>query len=75
MHTSLHSDFTHGCAGCTKDLIVSAPSKDAGWQGPSLPSAVTVPVTSAITSVTAHPDTDELVAGTEAGMLLLLANA
>lgn len=63
-------------AGCTKDQMVSAAVKDTAteWQAPSLPSAVTVPVTSAITSVTAHPDTDEIVAGTEAGMLLLLVN-
>ena len=46
---------------------------DGEWQAPSLPSAVTVPVMSAITSVTVHPDTDEIVAGTEAGMLLLLS--
>ena len=44
-----------------------------GWQAPSLPSAVTVPVTSAVTSVSVHPDTDEIIAGTEAGTLLLLS--
>lgn len=70
----VHTSFEY--AGCTKDQMVSAAAKDTAtkWQAPSLPSAVTVPVTSAITSVTAHPDTDEIVAGTEAGMLLLLAN-
>lgn len=62
------------CAGCPTGRNESAKGAAAEWQTPSLPSAVTVPVTSAITSVTAHPDTDEIVAGTEAGRLLLLSN-
>lgn len=63
-------------AGCAKDQMVFDGFKDAAseWQAHSLQSAVTVPVSSAITSVTAHPDTDEIIAGTEAGMLLLIAN-
>ncbi|KAL3139232.1 hypothetical protein ABBQ32_006000 [Trebouxia sp. C0010 RCD-2024] len=72
-HPSSHSPCH---VGCTANQIGFAPAKDAtsGWHAPTLPSAVTIPVTSAITSVTAHPDTDEIVAGTEAGRLLLLAN-
>ena len=52
-------------------------SKDATpeWKSSTLPSAVTIPVSSAVTSVTVHPHTDEIVAGTEQGMLLLLATS
>lgn len=36
-------------------------------------SAVTVPVSSAVTAVAVHQDTDEIIAGTENGALLLLS--
>lgn len=52
-------------------MVVKDPMSQRGSS--TLPSAVTIPVTSAVTSVTVHPHTDEIVAGTEQGMLLLLA--
>ena len=63
-------------AGCSNDQDCEPPLKEAmpEWQTPSLPSAVSRSVSSAATSVTAHPDTDELVVGTGDGMLLLLAS-
>lgn len=63
--------------GCDHDQITSLVSKEATpqWKSSTLPSAVTIPVSSAVTSVTVHPHTDEIVAGTEQGMLLLLATS
>ncbi|DBA71631.1 hypothetical protein WJX79_004770 [Trebouxia sp. C0005] len=71
-HASVHSPCH---VGCNHDEIIPMVSKDPmSERGSStLPSAVTIPVTSAVTSVTVHPQTDEIVAGTEQGMLLLLA--
>ena len=52
-------------------MVVKDPMSE--WGSSTLPSAVTIPITSAVTSVTVHPHTDEIVAGTEQGILLLLA--
>ena len=63
------------CAGCDHEQMIPMSCKEVmpEWQSASLPSAITIPVTSAVTSVTVHPHTNEVVAGTEQGMLLLLA--
>ena len=48
--------------------------KQAGkFQSCQLQSAVTIPTSSPVTSVTVHPNSDEIVVGTEQGALLLLA--
>ena len=61
------------CAGCTT-LSVSEKHAEK-WQASTLPSAVTIPTTSPVTSATVHLYSDEIVVGTEQGALLLLAAA
>lgn len=74
---SLHMVRTYSVfyVGCNHDEIIPTVVKDpmSEWGSSTLPSAVTIPITSAVTSVTVHPHTDEIVAGTEQGILLLLA--
>lgn len=71
----LCSNSCDPAAGAADMVHIEAGAKlsHSHWHESSIPSAVSVAVSAAVTAVSAHSDTDEIVAGTEAGTLLLLS--
>ena len=71
--SSLHPSWLFSILADHQSKSVHIDDKQAGeWQSSQLQSAVTIPTSSPVTSVTVHSDSDEIVVGTEQGALLLL---
>lgn len=66
------SQLDHG-AGSDHEQLEASDAKLQHQHETTTPSAVNIPVSTSVTAVTVHPDTEEIVAGTEAGTLLLLS--